>query len=102
MEKVAAHMEVELSETDLAHVVELSSFQWMSAHDDKFDDHWMFTKIGMPEKISSKVGLNNESLSCVLSEESLAYLRAEWAEVVEPQTGVESYEAMRNALRAGL
>jgi len=96
--QVAALMGMQPSDSVLDTVCDLSSFRWMSAHDTQFDDHWMYALLGQSDHIVSKVGLKNDKVQCELSEQSMALIDQQWAEIVESRTGLANYAAMRAEL----
>lgn len=102
--RVADFLNVEGDEALLALVLKQSSLEFMSAHKDKFDDLLMrerFEEIGFvpasgdAAKVrTGRVGDHRLELPPDISAE----MDAVWAEVVEAQTGLTSYEAVQEAL----
>lgn len=107
--KVAAFCGIALDDELLALTLERSSFAFMLAHKDRFDDFLMRTasevRCGLPPGSDSakvrKGGVGEHSHE--LSPEIAAAVDAKWREIVTPATGFADYAALRADLakRAG-
>jgi len=82
-------------------VLDLSSMEWMSKNDEKFDDHHMevrLQKLGMGEKFKAakKIGLDiNDGVTVTtMTPETIDMINSTWKEVVTPVTGHETYTDM--------
>lgn len=100
---IADFMGVEVSQHLVAQVVKMTSKEFMLAHVDKFDGSGYSRLINAQGNIavkwegSAKVTQANYS---DLTAASLELLQKQWAQQVEPSTGLPTYAAMRAAWRA--
>jgi len=83
-------------------VLELSSFEWMQAHENQFDDHHMDERLAKLNgkgagkgNRSTKVGLKvGEGVNVSISDETRELLIKQWQEHVTPITGHQTYRDM--------
>ncbi|HEY2177417.1 MAG TPA: sulfotransferase domain-containing protein [Caulobacteraceae bacterium] len=105
--RLAAFCGIELDEALAALTLERSSFAYMSAHKDRFDDKMMRqateARCGLPAgSDSAKVragGVGGHK--AVLPAETLAALDAKWESTIEPALGVADYESLLAELATG-
>jgi hypothetical protein len=104
--RLAAFCDVELDARLKALTLERSSFAYMSAHKDRFDDKMMReateTRCGLPAgSDSAKVrsGLVGGHRA-VLPAATAAALDAKWASTIEPALGFADYESLLTSLAA--
>jgi len=102
--KVAAFSGVPLDDELLALTLERSSFGFMLAHKDRFDDLMMRkaseARCGLPPgSDSAKVRQGGSAGRQELSPDSAAALDAVWREIVTPATGFADYAALEAEVR---
>lgn len=100
IKRVAAFLDVPTDQELLDKVLHLSSSQYMRAHENQFDEHFVFDhikdRLGIkgPNRASKvrkgKVGLGRSELS----EEILQTLRDRWASTIEAKLGSKTYPEM--------
>jgi hypothetical protein len=102
--RIAHFIGVDADATLLERVLTHSSLQFMKRHESQFDDHLVReardAACGLPPGLkSTKVasGRTGDSRR-VLSTEVREALAAAWCETITPETGLEDYAALRNAL----
>lgn len=91
------------SEELIAKVLELSSFDWMAAHDCQFDDHHVGTRLaklgrkgaGKSKPPAPKINLQvGADVNVTITEETKQLLTETWQKLVTPITGHKSYKDM--------
>jgi len=102
--KVAAFSGLALDDDLLALTLERSSFDFMLAHKDRFDDFLMRTASETrcnlpPGSDSAKVRKGGSGGRQELSAETAAAIDAKWREVVTPATGFADYAALEAEVR---
>lgn len=111
LKKLAEFLEVDYDDELLDTVEELTSKEWMGAHESKFDEHHM--KLAVNEKAglardaglggsSSKVRTKSGDQGDVISEETRNLLQKAWNDVLLPATGCRSYDALLESLHQEL
>lgn len=96
------------SRAEVAEVARLSSKEWMAAHDAKFSEGWFYDeqlKHGRgdapPLPPVAKVTQAREGPAVIVpSEETVAWMQAQWAAQVAPKTGCKDYAEMQATLAA--
>ena len=104
VQTIARFLDIELDEALLEIVVRQSSFDFMLAHKDKFDDFLMreyFVRRGMhppggdAAKVrGGRVGDHRQELPTEISAE----MDAIWRDEIEAKLGLASYQALRETL----
>jgi hypothetical protein len=104
--RLAAFCGIELDEPLMALTLERSSFAYMSAHKDRFDDRMMREaterRCGLPAgSDTAKVRVGGVGgHRAVLPAATAAALDAQWASAIEPALGFADYESLLSALAA--
>jgi hypothetical protein len=112
--QAAAFMGLELGEDLAERVLGLSSKEWMAENDDKFSEGWFYEEqlrnnrfdhppLPPVAKVTKAVGGGDGSgggaledgCCAVPTEETKAWMQAQWTRLVFPKTGCENYDQMR-------
>ena len=110
IKRIAAFMEIPLTKEFLDKVAHQASFEFMSEHHSKFDDHFVFgmckTRMGMVEdpnfKRKGKVRKDGGTVGskAILPESIKQRLKDKWEAIVTAETGFATYEALKEAVKA--
>jgi len=103
VQAIADFMDVEVSQDLVNRIVQMTSKEFMLAHIDKFDgsgySRMINEKGGVTVKWEGSAKVTKAS-HAELSAASLELLQKDWAQQVEPSTGLPTYAAMRAAWQA--
>ena len=94
-------------ERRVAAATEMTSLEWMQAHPTMFDEHITKLKRNASCSLSPDAGCGGGKVRAkgakraAISAEVLEEVHAKWREVVEPATGLASYEELLQALASG-
>ncbi|CAE7656157.1 Sult1c2a, partial [Symbiodinium microadriaticum] len=105
IEVIAEFIGVPLDDELRAIVLEQASFQFMKDHQELFDDHLIFDKCKVNMGLSpdtkvraSKVNKGEKGDRSGLTQEILETLNDRWNAVITAETGLASYQDLRNEL----
>mmetsp|Transcript_8127 Transcript_8127/g.18711 ORF Transcript_8127/g.18711 Transcript_8127/m.18711 type:complete len:336 (-) Transcript_8127:130-1137(-) len=100
---IAEFLDVPVDEVRLQKVVEMTTKEFMTAHDDQFDDNFILRKskeLGRTPKVFEAGVKVTQGPKDRLTLATKTWLQVKWLEKVAPRTGLMSYEEMADAIAA--